>query len=330
MSRRACKASSLIAAIAIIWFGDQGVGQRQVTHAYGGQRFTPVLWIPSGERVPLMPRLRRTSAGQNSVQQILVQATGPSTLQDLQSSPCVQGAQIANSDLLAIVLNETTGECENILEVWRSSGSFQGVYVMPENAKISEELQDWEDDQDQAKPAPASGVADGVAVMTTLVLESPAYAATLAHAWRDEWPGCILRTEVPSSRKILVKVARRKTCVHKVVNFLAAQDMVSWIERMRVASLKLKYAVSMVQGGYWKTWKRSTWDADLKGDGEIIGIGDSGLDYDNCYFRDPSNSPQVCTMISGTSCANSAQPAQHNRKVVAYRGKGVNRADVRI
>jgi subtilase family serine protease len=32
-------------------------------------------------------------------------------------------------------------------------------------------------------------------------------------------------------------------------------------------------------------------DGGLDGSGEIVGIGDTGLDYDGCYFRDPSGAP---------------------------------------
>jgi subtilase family serine protease len=33
------------------------------------------------------------------------------------------------------------------------------------------------------------------------------------------------------------------------------------------------------------------WDKGLHGEGQIVGLGDSGLDYDMCYFRDPAGTP---------------------------------------
>jgi hypothetical protein len=89
-----------------------------------------------------------------------------------------------------------------------------------------------------------------------------------------------------------------------------------------VASLKLKYATSMVQGAFWKSWPRPIWNADLLGEGEIIGIGDTGLDYDNCFFRDPNaQSIPMCTSTSPENCAATIALQPQHRKIVAYRGE---------
>jgi subtilisin family serine protease len=55
------------------------------------------------------------------------------------------------------------------------------------------------------------------------------------------------------------------------------------------------------------------WQAGLDGKGQIIGIGDSGIDMNSCYFRDPANpfnpSPDSKEWIS-----------PNHRKVVYYYG----------
>jgi hypothetical protein len=330
-------------------------------------RPSPVLWIPSGQRVALMPRLRRVSlAQQNALQQILVHATGRATLQDMQQCSCVTSAQVASSELIAVVLNESSAECRNILDVWNTAGAIRGVYVMPLTAKISRELQsigrggnnsNSEDDAavSSAQPLPSSlqqenssdssslnGSSDGdareeigsggaeqgeevsttIKIMATLVLESPVYAEALSREWEAAWPSCILAASVGSSRKVQITVARDHNCLANVVGFLAAKEVVSWIERVLVASLKLKYATSMVQGGFWKSWPRPLWNADLLGEGEIIGIGDTGLDYDSCFFRDPNaQSIPMCTSTSPENCAATIALQPQHRKIVAYRGE---------
>ena len=51
------------------------------------------------------------------------------------------------------------------------------------------------------------------------------------------------------------------------------------------------------------------WQHGLNGSGQIIGIGDTGVDYDNCFFRDPAY----------------AAPTSNHRKIVAYRTIGTAR-----
>lgn len=272
-----------------------------------------------------MPRLRRaTAAGQNVLQQVLVQVTGPSSLQELRLSPCVTSAQIASSDLIAIVVNQTVAECRNILDTWEAAGAIRGVYSMPLSAKISRDLQGWDDLQSNldAQKDAGEAISDRVVIMATLVLANPMYAASISREWEHAWPTCIMGTEVASSRKVRVLVARKDNCVANIAHFLATKEAVTWIERVLPASPKLKYAVSMVQGGYWKSWPRAAWSADLRGEGEIIGIGDTGLDYDNCFFRDPIQvSVPLCTAATVDLCPNYGQPGQLHRKIDAYRGR---------
>ncbi len=33
------------------------------------------------------------------------------------------------------------------------------------------------------------------------------------------------------------------------------------------------------------------WEAGIRGEGQIVGIGDSGVDVDSCYFYDPKVRP---------------------------------------
>jgi hypothetical protein len=61
-------------------------------------------------------------------------------------------------------------------------------------------------------------------------------------------------------------------------------------------------------------------DHGFMGHGQIVGIIDSGLDYDGCFFHDerPSAYMQTCAYQSEEDCAPMPETLQH-RKVIAYR-----------
>ncbi|MBS3815959.1 MAG: S8 family serine peptidase [Candidatus Thermoplasmatota archaeon] len=64
---------------------------------------------------------------------------------------------------------------------------------------------------------------------------------------------------------------------------------ISWIEKDTEMQLMNADAQWTVQTG--NTGERSVWDHGLTGDGEIVGISDTGIDYDHSAFRDPDDNP---------------------------------------
>ena len=60
------------------------------------------------------------------------------------------------------------------------------------------------------------------------------------------------------------------------------------------------------------------WDHGITGTGQVVGIADTGIDYDNCLFRDESMpTPPRCSgtgHVQTSGCINAA-----HRKIVTYR-----------
>eukprot|EP01025_Chloroclados_australasicus_P006555 TRINITY_DN12102_c1_g1_i6.p1 TRINITY_DN12102_c1_g1~~TRINITY_DN12102_c1_g1_i6.p1 ORF type:complete len:1536 (+),score=207.86 TRINITY_DN12102_c1_g1_i6:163-4770(+) len=94
----------------------------------------------------------------------------------------------------------------------------------------------------------------------------------------------------------------------ELVISLSQLPFVHWLEALQRMQVLNFFANSIVQGGTvgLTTTHRPFWEAGLTGAGQTVGVGDTGLDYDSCFFRDP----------------DVLQPGPDHRKVVAYRAIG--------
>jgi hypothetical protein len=70
---------------------------------------------------------------------------------------------------------------------------------------------------------------------------------------------------------------------HTILSYLSERSDVQWIELYHPSSLRLRYANGISQSGKSKT---PLFHANLTGIGHVIGIADSGIDSQSCYFRD--------------------------------------------
>jgi hypothetical protein len=105
-----------------------------------------------------------------------------------------------------------------------------------------------------------------------------------------------------------------------VVGLLAAQPRVRWVERKPKWVLRNGYANKAIQS----TDGLSTgiWSKGLRGEGQIVGVADTGIDIDNCFFRDadqvvamcPSNATGHVSASDEAGCKN-----EDHRKVIMYR-----------
>jgi subtilisin family serine protease len=63
---------------------------------------------------------------------------------------------------------------------------------------------------------------------------------------------------------------------------------------------------------------QQVWDHGIQGRGQVVGIADTGIDYDNCLFRDPAMpQPPRCSgtgHVQTAGCIDSS-----HRKIVTYR-----------
>eukprot|EP01025_Chloroclados_australasicus_P058013 TRINITY_DN725_c0_g1_i3.p1 TRINITY_DN725_c0_g1~~TRINITY_DN725_c0_g1_i3.p1 ORF type:complete len:1105 (+),score=142.03 TRINITY_DN725_c0_g1_i3:113-3316(+) len=93
-----------------------------------------------------------------------------------------------------------------------------------------------------------------------------------------------------------------------VVHGLVSFQFVLWIDVQDRVKVYNYFANSIVQVGKvgLAEAERPFWDAGVTGLGQMVGVGDTGLDYDSCFFRDD----------------NITVPSLSHRKVVAYRNMG--------
>lgn len=70
---------------------------------------------------------------------------------------------------------------------------------------------------------------------------------------------------------------------------LARLERVAWIEEAPV--LRLLNDVSSWTIQTYVPGDRRIWSQGVRGDGQIVGVGDTGLDHDMCFFADPAGAP---------------------------------------
>jgi hypothetical protein len=103
------------------------------------------------------------------------------------------------------------------------------------------------------------------------------------------------------------------TTADAVLTMLASQPWTHWIEPTARMSVRNFYAAALTQsdgaapaGAAVAAAARPVWNAGLRGNGQLIGIGDSGIDMRSCYFADVGAN------------GSAVPPGPEHRKVVAY------------
>jgi hypothetical protein len=166
-----------------------------------------------------------------------------------------------------------------------------------------------------AEFAPAAAAeADWAAALAGLATEGGAAA------------GCAPCAHAEGARALTVSA-----CAHElgaVVAWLAAQPQVHWLDPRRAMRLHNRVASAVTQGAvrgaavddvatlaahpFWQP------PVGLRGEGQVVGVGDSGLDTDSCYFYDPTVSftANVQDTPSGKVFASDV-----HRKVAYYLGR---------
>eukprot|EP01060_Flectonema_neradi_P036771 TRINITY_DN7186_c1_g1_i3.p1 TRINITY_DN7186_c1_g1~~TRINITY_DN7186_c1_g1_i3.p1 ORF type:complete len:1309 (+),score=278.31 TRINITY_DN7186_c1_g1_i3:63-3989(+) len=110
-----------------------------------------------------------------------------------------------------------------------------------------------------------------------------------------------------SSTKIEVALNDPKQ-YNTAVKALSTLDEVRWIEKSRPFYTQNAIASWTTQGEVVD--QHPLWDAGLDGTGEVVHIGDTGLDYDSCFFHDPDQevkfypetNPQHRKVLSYVEC----------------------------
>jgi hypothetical protein len=143
------------------------------------------------------------------------------------------------------------------------------------------------------------------------------------------------KTHTPASDERLH--AARESWAQDVAQWLSEEHEVQWVEPKARVKVLNKYAAMTVQGGFKdgetpclpcgrtltgcpscaQTGRTPIWNMGLKGEGEVVGCGDTGMDVDSCFF-----------WHSGASAADHPGPpfaptvSATHRKIVSYKAGG--------
>ena len=107
-----------------------------------------------------------------------------------------------------------------------------------------------------------------------------------------------LRTGIAKARN-LYNTTSAVTNLEKVVEYIITRDCVHWVE-LRIGFLpQNRFVTKLVQSNDPNASRkpstsrsnilisnRVVWDHGLRGEGEVVAIGDTGLDLDSCFFHD--------------------------------------------
>ena len=105
------------------------------------------------------------------------------------------------------------------------------------------------------------------------------------------------------------------------VTWLSQQSRVRWVEKRPKFVMHNNHAGKAIQSSDGLSTK--IWDKGLRGEGQIVGVADTGLDIDMCFFRDASRAVSMCPTDAGTGLLRQSDQAScvnlNHRKVVMYR-----------
>lgn len=94
-----------------------------------------------------------------------------------------------------------------------------------------------------------------------------------------------------ASRKLpRYSMSVRRSDVHSTMRTLAAHPDVAYVEIKRVFKPQNYYSHAVMQGGT-SADHTPFFNAGIDGSGQIVGVGDTGVDVDSCYFWDNAVNP---------------------------------------
>jgi len=111
---------------------------------------------------------------------------------------------------------------------------------------------------------------------------------------------------IASPKKLILRLHR--SAVPEALQFLAQQHETSWVEPRERFRIRNKWAQGIIQSG--KAFATPIFTRGLTGTGQIIGIADTGIDMNLCFFKDEANAQPVNRFDS------------RHRKVISYRHRG--------
>jgi hypothetical protein len=94
-----------------------------------------------------------------------------------------------------------------------------------------------------------------------------------------------------ASSKVVLVVPKQRMA--ECIQYIANREEVIWVEEKPQHTTTNVRATKIVQGGISST-QHVLWNEGLTGQGQIIGIGDTGLDVNSPFFSDSANPVVFC------------------------------------
>jgi len=142
-----------------------------------------------------------------------------------------------------------------------------------------------------------------------------------AHSMTIEWQNTLSdmnisgNTWLASPEKAAVEVVG-VLALKQMVAMLAQHPRVHWIEARSEITMRNKEAGLALQSSDANSHR--IWQKGILGAGQIVGLANTGIDYDNCFFHDAAMPvPPRCLgpgFVQNTACINHS-----HRKIVTYR-----------
>jgi len=102
-------------------------------------------------------------------------------------------------------------------------------------------------------------------------------------------PSEIIDVKAVSSDKIAVGVMGHKSAM-KVAQGLRSHGLVHWVEVKTPTLTHGKFSNSLIQS-YTNPTTKPIWNMGITGANQVIGVGDTGVDYYHCFFYDEKTDP---------------------------------------
>lgn len=129
-------------------------------------------------------------------------------------------------------------------------------------------------------------------VELSVIMARGSGGALAAEEWgrRLEAHGVALAGDVTvraaSEKKLIMSVDPDGEAEAELLAWVAQQPEALWVEQRERFALRNKWAKGVMQSG--RAASTPLWDKGLKGEGQVIGIADTGIQHDLCFFHDPN------------------------------------------
>jgi hypothetical protein len=139
-----------------------------------------------------------------------------------------------------------------------------------------------------SKKVARSGALSGPSIFHALFLPAQDFPANSPPV---EWDRRVRRSQVPGLELVGTanhkSVLQCKSCdAEDALRWITEQPDVFWVEPRPEEHFRIKNAFSrgVSQGG--SVGLTPVWDAGIKGEGQVVGVSDTGIDFDNCFYWD--------------------------------------------